>query len=65
MEQLRDSVTGRQGNGTSANEMECKRVAYNKWLVDEVVFAIVVPRPNPDEVQQHICFDKGYDSHFH
>lgn len=34
---------------------------HDKWLVDEVVISIVVPRPNPDEVQQHLCLDKGYD----
>jgi putative transposase len=34
---------------------------HDKWLVDEVVFSIVVPRPKADEVEQHLCLDKGYD----
>jgi len=24
--------------------------------------AIVVERPNPQEVEQHLCLDKGYDN---
>jgi putative transposase len=34
---------------------------HDKWLVDEVVFSIVVPRPDGDELEQHMCLDKGYD----
>lgn len=34
---------------------------HDKWLVDEVIFSIVVPRPDPHEVEQHLCLDKGYD----
>ena len=34
---------------------------HDTWLVDEVVIAMVVPRPDPDEVEQHMCLDKGYD----
>jgi putative transposase len=34
---------------------------HDKWLVDEVVFSIVVPRPDRDELEQHLCLDKGYD----
>ena len=34
---------------------------HDKWLVDEVIISIVVPRPDPDSVEQHLCLDKGYD----
>ena len=34
---------------------------HDKWLVDEVVISLVVPRPDPEEVEQHMCLDKGYD----
>jgi len=34
---------------------------HDKWLVDEVVISIVVPRPDPDKIEQHMCLDKGYD----
>jgi len=34
---------------------------HDKWLVDEVVISIVVPRPEPEAVEQHMCLDKGYD----
>jgi putative transposase len=28
----------------------------------ETIEAIVVERPDPDEVEQHLCLDKGYDN---
>ena len=34
---------------------------HDKWLADELILSIVVPRPNPDDVEQHLCLDKGYD----
>lgn len=34
---------------------------HDKWLVDEVVISLVVPRPDPHEVEQPLCLDKGYD----
>lgn len=34
---------------------------HDKWLVDEVVISIVAPRPDPTEVEQHMCLDRGYD----
>lgn len=34
---------------------------HDKWLTDELIVSIVVPRPDPALVQQHICMDKGYD----
>jgi len=34
---------------------------HDKWLVDEVIFSIVVARPPETEVEQHLCLDKGYD----
>jgi putative transposase len=39
---------------TSAN-------VHDKWLADDLIVSIVVPRPDPDAVEQHICMDKGYD----
>lgn len=34
---------------------------HDKWLADDLIISILVPRPNPDVVEQHICMDKGYD----
>ena len=34
---------------------------HDKWLVDEVIISIVVPRPDPDSLEQHLCLDRGYD----
>ena len=39
---------------TGANE-------HDKWSADDLLIAIVVARPNPDDVPQHLCADKGYD----
>ena len=38
-----------------ANVPDCK-------LLDETIEAIVVERPDPEEVEQHLCLDKGYDN---
>lgn len=34
---------------------------HDKWLADDLIIAIVVPRPCAQQVEQHICMDKGYD----
>jgi putative transposase len=34
---------------------------HDKWLVDDLIISIVVPRPDPSKVQQHLCLDRGYD----
>lgn len=34
---------------------------HDKWLADDLIISIVVPRPDPQQVEQHICMDKGYD----
>ncbi len=34
---------------------------HDKWLADELIVSIVVPRPDPAMVEQHICLDKGYN----
>jgi putative transposase len=39
---------------TGANE-------HDKWSADDLIIAIVVERPDPEEVEQHLCADKGYD----
>ena len=31
-------------------------------LLDATIAAIVVARPDPHEVEQHLCLDKGYDN---
>jgi transposase len=41
-------------NITGANE-------HDKWSADDLLAAIVVERPDPEEVEQHLCADKGYD----
>lgn len=39
---------------TGANE-------HDKWSADDLMLAIVAARPDPDEREQHLCADKGYD----
>ncbi|MFN2202248.1 MAG: IS5 family transposase [Caldilineaceae bacterium] len=39
---------------TGANE-------HDKWSADDLIVSIVVDRPDPQEVEQHFCADKGYD----
>ena len=39
---------------TGANE-------HDKWSADDLLATIVVERPDPEEVEQHLCADKGYD----
>lgn len=39
---------------TGANE-------HDKWSADDLIVSIVVDRPDPEEVEQHFCADKGYD----
>jgi putative transposase len=34
---------------------------HDKWLADDLIISIVVPRPNAEQVEQHMCMDKGYD----
>jgi putative transposase len=34
---------------------------HDKWLADDLIISIVVPRPDPQVVEQHVCMDKGYD----
>jgi putative transposase len=33
----------------------------DKWLPDELILGLLVPRPDPRLVEQHLCADKGYD----
>jgi len=39
---------------TAANE-------HDKWSADDLLTGIVIGRPDPEEVEQHLCADKGYD----
>jgi putative transposase len=34
---------------------------HDKWLADDLIISIVIPRPDPEGVEQHVCMDKGYD----
>jgi putative transposase len=35
--------------------------SHDKWSADDLIISIVVPRPDPQQVEQHLCADKGYD----
>lgn len=41
-------------HGTAANE-------HDKWSADDLLVSIVVSRPDPETLPQHLCADKGYD----
>lgn len=34
---------------------------HDKWLADDLLVSLVVPRPDPEVVEQHLCADRGYD----
>lgn len=34
---------------------------HDKWLADDLLVSLVVPRPDPQAVDQHLCADRGYD----
>ena len=34
---------------------------HDKWSADDLIEAIVIERPDPENVEQHFCADKGYD----
>lgn len=34
---------------------------HDKWLADDLMVSIIVPRPDPQTVEQHMCMDRGYD----
>lgn len=40
---------------SGANVHDCK-------LLEATLEAIIVERPNPQHVEQHLCLDKGYDN---
>ena len=33
---------------------------HDGTLLEETINAIVVERPEPEEVEQHVCLDKGF-----
>lgn len=35
---------------------------HDSKLLEATIEAVVCERPDPDEVEQHLCLDKGYDS---
>lgn len=35
---------------------------HDAKLLEATIDAIVLDRPEPDEVEQHLCLDKGYDN---
>ena len=39
---------------TAANE-------HDKWSADDLILSLIIERPDPQEVEQHFCADKGYD----
>jgi putative transposase len=39
---------------TAANE-------HDKWSAEDLLLSIVIERPDPQQVEQHLCADKGYD----
>lgn len=34
---------------------------HDKWLADDLIISMVIARPDAEQVEQHICMDKGYD----
>ncbi len=34
---------------------------HDKWSADDLIENLLIERPDPEEVEQHFCADKGYD----
>jgi putative transposase len=34
---------------------------HDKWSADDLLLEIVIERPDPEEVEQHLCADRAYD----
>jgi len=34
---------------------------HDKCSVEDLLISMVVPRPDPEQVEQHVCADRGYD----
>lgn len=50
-----------QGGGPLALVVEAANVNDHK-LLEETIGAVVIERPDPEEVTQHLCLDKAYDN---
>jgi putative transposase len=55
------SVQVDQHGGPLAVEIDGANVHDTK-LLERTIDAVVVPRPDPEKILQHLCLDKGYDN---
>ena len=34
---------------------------HDKWSADDLILSILIERPDPEQIEQHLCADRGYD----
>lgn len=51
-----------EGDGGPLGVVVAGANVHDAKLLDATIEAIVIARPEPDEVEQHLCLDKGYDN---
>lgn len=51
-----------EGNGGPLGVVIAGANVHDTKLLEATIDAIVVGRPEPDEVEEHLCLDKGYDN---
>jgi len=51
-----------EGDGGPLGAVVAGANVHDTKLLEQTIEAIVVERPDPDEHEQHLCLDKGYDN---
>ena len=51
-----------EGDGGPLGAVVAGANVHDTKLLEQTIEAIVVDRPDPDEHEQHLCLDKGYDN---
>jgi len=50
------------GDGGPLGVMIAPANTHDSKLIEGIIESVVVDRPDPEEVEQHLCLDKGFDT---
>lgn len=50
------------GDGGPLGVMIAPANDHDSTLIEGIIESVVVDRPDPEEVEQHLCLDKGFDT---
>lgn len=50
------------GGGGPLGVMIAPANTHDSRLIEGIIESVVVDRPDPEEVEQHLCLDKGFDT---